>query len=379
MAFLDDQNKDQTDTQTAGAQQGQPLAQSAPNVSGSGGGSDVGGGVSTAGIGNGGAGGWTNIQAYLNANQGDNGSAKNLSDAVSSQFSNDKTNMQNQSQTALSDAQNYVNQANVSNDQANQWITGAAGAYNWDGTTGQPQAYTDYVNKAQTALNGQYQGPSSFAYSLDPRTQNYGDSLSNDGAFKNLMTNLYSQKAGQPLTSGQADLQGQFDANNQNLASARQQGLAQYGDLQKSRDALNSDTTNALNADQTQFRTNQANLKNYLGTQGTTYAGNIQTDDANAKSGYGTDFRTQGINDSSLGRYNDWNPYALTNELNSGFASTDHGVGYRAPITNAINNFNTAENAKYANADDQDKRAFNSIQDFLGSAGGRQTQGYKVV
>ena len=52
--------------------------------------SDVGSGVSTAGVGAGGTGGWTNIQAYLNANKGNTSTADTLGKDVNSQFDADQ-------------------------------------------------------------------------------------------------------------------------------------------------------------------------------------------------------------------------------------------------------------------------------------------------
>lgn len=426
MAFLDDKNQDENAPDASGPQQGQALAPNqAPNVSGSGGGSDVGGGVSTAGVGGVGGGGWTNIQAYLNANQGDNGSAKNLTDTVSKQFGNENTQMQGQSQKALSDAQGYVDQSNVSPDKANSWITGAQDAYTW----GAPQndTYNGYVNQAQTALNGQYGGPSSFSYSFDPTTQNYGNDLSNDQGFKSLMTNLYSQKAGTPLTGGQAALQNQFDSNNQDLAAARQQGNAQYGDLQKSRDALNTDTSSVLQGDQSQYQTNQNNLKDYLGKQSGTYDQNIakeQQDAINAYQGeynagsnrsfaadttplFGSGHSNQFVNSDYLNSLGDnsanmtWAQLQHEGDLGTNGGPLAGVYGGRAGANpgwtynnqqgaldflhnnfqgnqDALNNFYGSEDQKYAATADPDKRAFNAIQDFLGQTGNQKQQGFKV-
>ena len=423
MAFLDisSQTQDQSGSGGQVAGTGSPAA---PTVSGAGG-SDV-GGVSTAGVGAGGTGGWTNIQAYLNANQGDTGSAQNLTNSVGSQFGNEKSQLQGQSNQAMSGAKNYVDSTNVPNAQADSWVNQAAQQYNFPGSTdtkggyaanptsgtgafsGTPQSkatpdgpdytvapadgktgYQTIVDKANNAINGQWQGPSSFAYGLSGKTQEYGNDLNNDQAFKNYMSSIYSQKAGTPLTSGQSALQDQLDTNSQPLSQARSNLQGQYGDLQNQVGQVSQDTNNALNNYQNQFHTNQNALKSYFGDQSTKYNNNISTDDQNARAGYNTDANTINLGLSSP-IYNGNGTAGNLEDLekNSALYNAWKGGSYGGPGSTAnaffsqvdptLQSFYANENNKYANADDTDKRSWNSLQDFLGTGANRQQQGFKV-
>lgn len=413
MAYLDDKNQQaqSTDGNAATGQpgQGQPQAQqtaqgAAPTVSGSGG-SDVGGGVSTAGVGAGGAGGWTNIQAYLNANQGDNGSAKNLSDSTSKQFGQEQSQMQGQSQKALGDAQGYVDKTNITNDKADALIKDAANNYGWDGT--QNDAYKADVATAQAGMNAQYGAPTSFSYNLGANTQNYGNALGNDGAFSNLMTKLYSDKAGSPLTSGQQSLQNQFDSNNSNLSQARQDALNQYGNLNQARDKTNVDTSNALQGDVNQFHQNQNNFKGYLGNQSTAYGGKVTDAQQSANDAYNNTLQT-GLSGDAAGGYNPgdaagaklgaagiWSPNMTWAQLAKEHGFVQNGGGPFASLGGTgmlygandayghnaadLSNFYGEQKNQYANAGDPEKQGFNSIQDFLGTSVPKQTQGYDVT
>jgi hypothetical protein len=287
MAYLDDTKKQQGDVTGQDPTQAQ--------VPGGGGGGDVGGGgqtgtggVSTAGIGAGGQGNWTNIQAYLQANQGDNGSAKNLTDKAESQFGQEKQNMQDQSGQFLKGAQDQVAKSSIDSTQADKMIGDAATNYDYGGN--QNQQYKDTASRMQSALNDQYSGPTSYSYNLSAPTQNYGDNLGNEAGFKNMMTNLYSEKAGSPLSTGQATLQSQFDANNSALNQARQKELGSYGNLQQQQNKTNTDASNQLGQDQKQYMTNQNNLKSYLGGQTGALDTSINKQQEDAKQAYQNTF-----------------------------------------------------------------------------------------
>ncbi len=343
MAFLDDSGV-QSQTQTQGSPGQAAGGGGAPTVSGAGG-SDV-GGVSTAGVGAGGTGGWTNIQSYLQANQGDNGSANNLRDTVGSQFNKESGQMQDAADKTVKDASNYVNDSNISSDQANDLIGQASKAYSYpgaDGTgkggmlnspstggtgdfsttpyqkatagaaptqtnqqvgVGDNPSYQGIVDRFHTALNGQWGMPSSFSYGLGAQTQNYGDQVNNDQGFQGMMGKLYSDKAGAPLTSGQSALQNQFDSGNQSLANARHDLQGQYQGLQNKAGQLSQDTTNTLGADQNQFVKNQNTLRDYLGQQAGNYDTNIGKAQDEARANYNTDYTTGQSGDSAINYQN---------------------------------------------------------------------------
>jgi hypothetical protein len=214
MAFIDpNQNlQSQPGQQPSGGPA--PTDGSAPTVSGSGS-SDV-GGVSTAGVGAGGQGGWTNIQAYLNANQGNNTTSNALNNMVGGAFNQEQQNIDKSSQDAKS-AADKATAGQMSQDDIMKGVEG-----------GQNQDFTNIRNY----LNNPYSNPQQYSYGMGGQAQAYGQGLATDQGFEGLRNNLYQQAAGQPLSSGQMALQNQLDVNDPNVAASRQNLLAQYGGLQ---------------------------------------------------------------------------------------------------------------------------------------------------
>lgn len=289
---------------------------------------DVGSGqVSTAGIGPGGTGGWTNIQAYLNANKNDTGSAQALDRTVGGQFNQEKEKFTQDSSKFLGDATKQVDDAKVSNDQADQIIGQAAGLYSYNQpkptidygggkggvrtptsgvqekvTPGNPSyqapvydASMDYqglVGKMNSALTDQYSGPREYNYGFSDKTQEYGTNLSDNGGFDTLMNQVYSDSAGKPLSSGLYQLQKQLDVNNENLVGARNQLKDQYGQLTADRDKTVSDTTAGLTGLEKTYRQNQSALSDYLGEKANTFDQQIGKAESDARKEYGNVLNT---------------------------------------------------------------------------------------
>jgi hypothetical protein len=377
-----------------------------PGLVGDSAGQDVGNGVSTAGVGAGGMGNWTNIQAYLGANKGDTGSAQALDKTVNSQFDTEKKTMADQSQNFLSGAQKQVDDSKVSNEQADNLIKSAADSYSWQGE--QPTAYKDSVGKVQGALNKEYSGPLSYDYGFTAPTQQYGQDLKDNGGFDNLMSSIYSKAAGSPLTSGQYALQKQLDVNNEGLSNTREKLLGQYAGLEGERDNTVQNTTKSLSGLAEQYRNNQSALRDYLGRTQNDYDTKIAQAEADARAAYNNDY-TQGKSGmSSIGtgvfgdKSADWRSSQnilgdnltwdqLQREYNykdPGSGAYDSGMGLWVggdPAGNgweqrngALNNFYTSEDQKYANTGDQEERTYNAILDFLGQTGNKKQQGFKV-
>lgn len=404
MAFFDDPNKQQDPTQGQTAQTG---GGSAPSIGGSTA-SDI-GGVSTAGVGAGGTGGWTNIQAYLNANQGDTGSANALKNTVGSQFNDEQGKMQSDSTKAVSDAQGQFDKNKISTDQAGQMVNDNAALYDYGGT--QSKAYQDNTSKMQSALNDKYSGPTSYAYGFSAPTQNYGDNLGNDQGFKGVMNYVYGKAAGQPLNSGEAELQGQLDVNNGNLSKARNDLSTQYQGLQNQRDQTVAGTTAKLNDIGTQYQDNQNNLKGYLNQQLGSYDSKVGQEQQAARDAYNGEYNSASGRQNALygmpvdiggatanNLYNanaTWsglqhegdiknNPgSAWSQPLNGQYMG--QGAGYAAleaqranANQGALQNWYGAEDQKYANTADPEKRDYNAISDFLGQTGNKKDSGFKV-
>ncbi len=449
MAYIDDQ-QDQLDPNNP---QGQGQA---PQV---GGGSQVAGGsqgASSAGVGPGGTGGWTNIQAYLDANKGDTGSSQLLNKAVGDQFGQERSTMQGDASKYLSDAQSTADQNKITNDQANGYIDQAAKQYQYAGsdpkggfdyapapavggefggksmqkatpgkattpqeegapTQDQPQQdYQGIVNKFQSALNDPYAGPREYNYGFGDKTQQYAGDLKDNGGFDQLMSGIYSKAAGSPLTSGQYDLQKQFDVNNQSLGDTRNSLNDQYAQLTADRDKTVGDTTSGLSNIEQGYRQNQNDLKDYLTGQGNDYATKQSQAEAAAKDAYNTDYTTGQTGDKSIawdsihGRAdgsvgdalaapfrnaNIWGDNLTYKQLqdennNVGINNYSHPLSYfdytgtMQPEMNArkdqLGTFYNNEDQKYAGTGDTEKRSFNAIQDFLNSTAARKDAGFHV-
>lgn len=419
MAFLDP-SKQQDPTQ-AGAQ-GNAAAGSPPTVSG-GGGADV-GGVSTAGVGAGGTGNFTNIQAYLNANQGNTAAADNLKSTVGGQFDQEKSNLDNQSGQALQAAQGLMDKS-LTKDQASGLVDQASQAYNYSGP--QSDQYNGYVSQVQGALNNPWSAPSSFSYGLGADTQNYANDLKDNQGFSSLMHNIYSKASATPLTSGQATLQDQFDTNNGALNQARQDLQGKFSGLQDYLNQTNQNTNRTLANDATQYANNQADVKAYLGGQNDALRGQISAEEQNAKDAYQNAYAN---NNSSVGDLLSYARQGLDNSanftdyniagrmytgpqysngfhwsdaqglLNGGYHFVDpynadlltgkgdssvlkdylnaREASWRPQAQAALNNFYNQQDQTYANTADAEKRKFNAVQDFLGTQNAREQQGFKV-
>lgn len=453
MAFIET-NDEQLDPN---APQGQGQGQAPQVGSGSSivGGSPGAGGA--AGVGPGGTGGWTNIQAYLDANKGDTGSAQALSKTVGDQFGQERSAFQGDSSKFLTDAQGQADANKITNDQATGYIDQASKAYQYPGSDGKggfeyaapggsgqfggtsqqkatpkpnqqplpsetdPTQQADYsgiVSKFQKALNDPYSGAKEYNYGFGEKTQQYGNDLKNDPSFDSLMKNVYSNAAQNPLTSGQYQLQKQFDVNNKALGDTRNSLNDQYAQLTADRDKTVQDTTTGLGNIEQGYRDSQRDLKDYLGQQSEGFDTKEKQAEAAAKSAYNTDlttghsgkqsvamdlishrpgdqqdqasslFRNRGIwgddltwdqlqNENNIVKVND-----QANGDNAGnLTYWDYGGTMQPELDfrkGMLNTFYNNEDQKYAGTADQDKRAYNSIQDFLNSTAAKKEQGFKV-
>jgi hypothetical protein len=373
-------------------------------------------GNNTAGTGTGGAAGnkgWTNIQAYLGANQGDSGSAQALNKQVSDQFSQEKQNYTSKAQDATNQAQQQVNANKVSNEDADKAIKSSADQYSFDGN--QSSEYSSGVQKMQNALNSQYQGPTNYNYAFDTTTQNYGNQLKDNTAFDELMTNVWSNAAGKQLSSGQANLQKQLDVNNQNLVDTRQNLSNQYDQLVSDRDKTVQDTTSALGQAEQDYRTNQNALRDYLSGQLNTYDTKGNQAEIDARAAYNKDYTTgqsnvrnyaDALSDNLRGglivhsTYGDngnagqnWqdvqnilnnpNTYERLDNavvggrgVNANTAANDRA--WRDNALTALNNYYQGVDQQYANTGDAEKRSYNAIADYLGLTDPRKQQGFSV-
>lgn len=395
-------------------------------------GSSSSGGVSTAGVGAGGTGGWTNIQAYLGANKSDNGSAQNLSEKAQGQYNTENQNLQTQAGNTKTQAESQAKSVKDAQDNSKQWVNQAANAYNYSGP--QSEDYSNQTQKVKNALYNQYSGPNNFAYTTSNDFQRTNSALGDDNAFNSYMNDIYKQKAGGQLTSGQGALQTQLDVNNQNLADTRQNLLKQYAGFGDVVNNTAKETDAAIQSAKTAYGNNQEALKSSLYGMANDYESQQGKAEADARSSYNKDYTT---GQSGLG--NTWNGLwydgAKTNALNNmgvggdnltweaiqrenDFANQGKGIktsnnsntndsvkqqyGYMAggipefatrdSVLNrtysdaksnfdrnqqALNQFYTDQDAKYSNTADNEKRNWNTIMDILNNSS-RKQQGFQV-
>jgi hypothetical protein len=375
MAFLDPNNYQIDPNNPQGQQAQQGGSSNALMGDASGGGTVFAGAppTSNASQGAGGAGGWTNIQNYLQANQGNTGTADKLNKDVGGTFDQEQSNLGNQSSQVKQQAQGAVDKNNVTQDAASKAISQAGSLYNYGGQ--QSNEYQQALNPIKSSLSAQYQGPTQFSYGLGAQTQQYGSDLGNDQGFHGLMNGLYNQAAGGQMGSGALALQEQLDTNNQAVNDTRSSLAQRYAGLQGLVGSTVADTNTALHGAQSQFGQNQAGLRNYLGTSQQADQGAI-----NNKVGSINDWLNQTAVDSQAGPQN-------ADAFNQLFADAQNRAlvqknGQTVRDANIFNNIMGAEgnsqkvsyshpevNASNATGVDTQRNEYNAIADALGLGG----------
>lgn len=396
MAFIQGQ-QDENDPLNQG--QGQN-----PLVSGQGSNS-VGQAVSQGGAPAGGGGGWTNIQAYLKANEGNSGSAQALTNAAQSQFGQEREKMTGDATKFQSDAESEVKNKSIDNQQADDLIKQSGQQYSWGGQ--QNDAYQGNVKKAQDFLTGSYSGPRDYTYGLSADTQKFGEGAKDNNAFDSLMGRVYNQGAGRPLSSGQFQLQKQFDVNNEALANARQKLGTDYDALSGERDNLVKSTTDNLKGLESTFRNNQARFRDYLGLKQNELDTNIAKQENDARAAYQNTLGSQSgrksaaepaiaampssLQDSMAGALSrrgiwgdlTWNQLQREANILNGSGPDAYRVYYNVDPylqqnKDALNSFYGQQDQLYGQTADNEERQYNAILDFLGMANGKKAEGFKV-
>lgn len=229
MAFIDD-----NDEENPG--QG-PLVGGGSNAVGT-------GGVSQAGTGAGG-GGWTNIQAYLKANEGNTQSANALNKDVGSQFDQEQNSLTQASQSAKGEADK-----NTSAPSLDDAMYGGSAA-----------------DSMRNYLNGSYSGPRTFDYGVSGKTQTTGDALGNRDGFQGLMQGLYNRSAGGAMTTGQRSLQQQLDVNNPQLAQTQNDLSGRYNQLKSLASQTAKDTSDYLGGAESRYKQGQTDMRGNITTR----------------------------------------------------------------------------------------------------------------
>jgi hypothetical protein len=371
--------------------------------------------------GTGGNGGWTNIQSYINANQGNTGSSDLLQNKVGGQFNTEKNNLDTQATGITQTADAALKPVKDAQTNEGDWLSQAQKNYSYDGT--QNEDYKKATDGFKTALGATYSGPNNFSYGISNDTQNYGNALKDDSAFKQLMGDTYQQKAGGQLSGGGRELQSQFDANNQGLADTRQSLMKQYAGLGDYATQKTADTNSALSSDAKQFTDGQGALKDYLGKQATQYETAQQQKENQARNDYNTNLHgsngltytgrnainqsgdtpinyadVESFVNSPDGKYLGGTgkvPYAGTPAPTDGGKGYTPGAGFGTTPTppdpgflydlpkeqqdaQDLRNFYNQQNAQFQNTGDDEKRGWNAIQDMLGQTSNVKSKGFSV-
>lgn len=227
----------------------------------------------------GGAGGWTNIQSYLGANQGDTGSANYINKQVGDQFGKEQTDLYKAGADTVKQGMDQATHMKDEYSGVGKALDAGTQAYSWDGNQSDP--YSGVVNQYKTDLNTAYSGPSSFSYGISQPTQQYATNLGDDKSFGNMLNDSYSQRAGQPMNNGQLNLQRQLDTTNDPLQQTRQNLLGQYSGLKTKVDDAVTKNNTALNNAATDYRTDQGHLRDYLSGAGSDLKTKISGDQGN--------------------------------------------------------------------------------------------------
>lgn len=256
--------------------------------------------------GTGGTLGWTNIQDYVSANQGSQGSSNLLKDKIGNQFEQSKQDLESKANEVRSKAEEASKKVVFNQDQASQAVKEAAKLYQYptqpaapnptgtvkkpadpsplitydipyedtinqepESETNQPtQSYDDIVNQFKSQLNAQYEGPSQFTYGFDAPTQEYGTNLGSQQGFQAILNSLYDDSTGKSgaMGTGSKALQYQLDQDNPYVNNARQELSNQYQGLEDFRNQAIGEQ-DYYNEMQDNFRTSQDQLKTFLNTQ----------------------------------------------------------------------------------------------------------------
>ena len=403
MAFLEENDKlkdpnaldpnQQQQSQTAGSGGGSVVSQ---------GSNAVGSGVNTGGVGPGGTGKWTNIQAYLGANQGvDTGASKLINDSAGAQFDSEKSEIGQESSKLKTDAGIAAKPVTDAYQNKDKYLGEASKSYDWNNNQG--SGYNNAVGAFKNALGAQYSGPNSYAKDISAKSQQYGTALNSDDAFNEYLGDLYQNKAGGQLSSGGRALQTQLNISNEPLAKARNDLLAKYSGLNEYRDQTAKDTNDYLGKTAQSFTQNQSGLKDFLSNR----ANQAESDRTKAESDARNEFEKRMNSHEGMGNYIvagdtspdlSWNKLkgAIYNTKEAGFTDAQYDdpnfanslpsagqlsmrdiFDAQKAARDGLNRFYGDQDKKYENVGDQQRREWSTIQDILGT-GQKKSSAFKV-
>lgn len=346
----------------AGVGGGGGVAGSQVPLSGQGGSGFAGGGAGASGqAGTGGASkGWTNIQTYLDANKGNQGTASALNKEVGGTFDQEKQKLTDSASQATAGAQKQVTDNKIGQDQASKLISDSASQYNYKGP--QNEAYQQNTGKLKGSLSSQFKDPGTYGYGLGAQTQEYGKNLGSDAGFKAIINSLYNKSSGGTMSTGARALQSQIDQENPLIPQARENLLNRYSGLTGDVTKTVGDVNKSFSDAKSQFGADQKALKDYLSNQRLTNNAAV---------------RSQWLdNVDTLDRFNRWATPA-------DFSGSAHvfrpDVEGHPEFGGRSGDFNYKQNniAKYTGVDptlmnaqgvDKERNAYNTIEDIFGGS-----------
>ena len=352
-------------------------------------------------------GAWTNIQAYLKANEGNTGSANYFDNKVNQTFDKEKETAQKQADDIKNQAKDTLEKTSIGQDKASQILNQASQNYSYSGKQADP--YQQQTGQLKTALTSEFSGPREFNYGLSNEAQRFGQ-VGDQGAFKNIMEGLYNEAAGGQMNRGQLALQRQLDVSNQNLNQARDNAVNKFGTLNQDINSLAQNTTQDLQGIEGQFRGNQEALKNFLSNQANTELQNKAKAEADARAAFDKAYGAK--SGQATASYDEYlkmlnstmnNPQNLVDTWSGqgawgGDNATWKNLSKEMDVVNSLNdfqkdyhlksddlksnqdalkNFYSQQDSKYANTADSNKRTYNTIMDILNEQN-RLDKGFKV-
>jgi hypothetical protein len=189
---------------------------------------------------------WVNIQNYLQANQGSQGTSNALRSKLGGALQEEKDELNTRTGALRSQADTNSAPPNFYgldrtdapgggsryfwND---NYINELGSLYNDSGS--QSDAYNQKLQQHRNFMGQQYQGPKKGSFGYQPGVKNanvqdyYGDLQANDQDFYNsTLPEVYRQTAGGTFGSGQMALQQQLDLNNPHVLDARKDLAQDY-------------------------------------------------------------------------------------------------------------------------------------------------------
>lgn len=214
--------------------------------------------------GKGGSGGWTNIQNYLQANQGGNNPSNILQQQVGSTYDKEKQTLEDTASKTKTAAAEEAKRTDIGKDKASKLVEAAGQKYQYNVPT-QSSDYQTAIKAIQDPLGYTYNKPI-YDYAVSAPFQKYQAGLSKEaspGQFNQMMADVYGGIAGRGLSSGQKALQTQLQGGDEQFDPIRQALATKYGEYNPLVEQTRKDVGTEI---ENQGKTFEDNKNKYLET-----------------------------------------------------------------------------------------------------------------